>query len=494
MPQWGSFQWGQTGWGSSVALTASTATPETFPHDVYSYLIGGIRDADRLDGDLFLARFVEAFQEEFEATYARIDGLRLLNDPENCPAAALEYLRWIVGWTARYDDALAGISEADLRALLRVSTRFWKRKGTDAALAVAVEVFSGYPVRIENYLHFRTLSDEAEIGVAALGYDVVLLDRAGFETSVRPDAVTDLGAAGLALDLATLLGPTEAVPHAVRAKYLPSGESRELASFWTGSVNRAVSGDAFGQTSPSTDVDDYRVGVDPDEFVSDLRVVDDGTGRLDRTTLEKVLAAARPSGERFYIRYLSFSDVFRGTDYWALREGSVANVVRDDAGTVALRGDLEGGTVAIETDFPGDAGWTEYVATARFQLASDGAGEYFELRFYAVNAANYYALRLDPGADSVNLIKVVSGVATSLASASIAPFRTGVDYLARVATEDTGAGQQLRVLLDEAVLATVVDSTFNAGRIGLAAAAGQAATVSLAEVYEAPFDSTRVGP
>jgi phage tail-like protein len=483
---------------SSVSFLgfATTEAPE-FPHDIYSFLIESVRMFDRDHGDLLVLRFLAAPQSEFEDAYERIKSLLRLYDPELTPAAALSYVKWIVGFTSRLDFLTAGLSEYELRILISIGARMWKLKGTDAGLAYVLAAFSTYPIRVLPWFFFRTLVDEVEVGRAELNVDPWLIDQPGFSPSVRPDAVYDLTGIGLglALDLTTLLGATEAVPHAIRVQYVPTKEVQVVESYWSGTGNGVFVEDAFGQATPSTNVDDYRVGVDPDEFVSDLRVVDDGTGTLNRALVENLVRVLRPNSERYFVRYLDFQDTFRDAFYWTVEEGSADNVVQDrEAGRVALAGDLEGAVVSIATDFPNDAAWEEYQAAIQFLLRDAVAGEWFQLRFYYQDASNYFAVNVDPGTTEVKLYRVVSGTPVTLATATLGIFHPGVFYVVHVATERVTAGTLIQFFLDGNKLGEVVDPTFTEGKLAAAVAAGQRAEVSFAELFQFPLASTRIGP
>jgi hypothetical protein len=203
----------------------------------------------------------------------------------------------------------------------------------------------------------------------------------------------------LRFDLSTLLGTTEAVPHDIRVIYRGS-TGIVVPSYWTGTRNEASTHGNLGAALPlDVDLANFTVGVDPDEFVSDLRVVDDGT--LDRDFVARLVAVSRPANERIFVRFVDFQDVFNYVDlrYWT--EISGTTVVRSEDG----RADLEdaGAVTVIHADMPLAATWSQFVVTAQFALRDAVATEWGELRFHVQDALNFHAVRIDPGTRVVTL-------------------------------------------------------------------------------------------
>lgn len=645
------------------------------PHRVYPMVIRSIRDADRDEGKLLLKRWTEGIDAAWGITWCRIRDLPDLIDPEECPAEALEYLGWIVGLTKAMEGLTGGISESDLRQLIAIAVRTWKRKGSGLGFAETLRSISGYDVRYLTWFHFRALLDEFELGPAETDVDPWLLDQPGGLPAVAPDGIevervvrgdvlpsavdptwtyvpegavegatfsaisgtlrqlvigSDLGgryerddpgivagdaelatrfrvatavdvpgtpwfleiedgdrgyrlvwsngvialhdSAGtlvagprsrgletgreyeirlrrdggtveasidgrsvfgaiaasdfaasantrygfgyrrdgtarpntwiavwtdvgpkpiLTFDLSTLLGVTEAVPHDVRVIY--RGRSGIVApSYWSGTRNEVSVHDSLGEPLPlDLDLSNFTVGVDPDEFVSDLRVVDDGT--LDRGFVSRLVAVLRPAGERVFVRFVDFQDVFRNRDlrYWEEISGTTAT--RPDDGRI----DLEdaGSETVIHADMPAASTWDEFVATAQFALRDAVAGKWGELRFRVVDAANFYAVRVDPGTRVIDLDRVVAGVRTTLAShGPLDVFHPDVLYLVHVTLEDVVGGTLIKFYLDWRYLGEATDSAHAAGTLGLAVAAGQRLSASLVDLVRCPFTAVRVGP
>jgi hypothetical protein len=91
----------------------------------------------------------------------------------------------------------------------------------------------------------------------------------------KPDNVTNLGGGQLRFDLTTLLGSNRRSGATVRVRCEDTLEFEDVVSLWDGSLNYAVTS-LLGQSSPSTDENDYTVGTDWKELS-----VTDGTSLLD---------------------------------------------------------------------------------------------------------------------------------------------------------------------------------------------------------------------
>jgi hypothetical protein len=109
----------------------------------------------------------------------------------------------------------------------------------------------------------------------------------------KPDLVTDIGGGEISYDLTTLLGPNNRAGATVRIRSNVTGAYEDVVSTWNGSENIAVTG-YLGQTSPTTDVDDYQVGVAWTELELDGLDFEDETAAL---TLAGVLSYGLPQTE-----------------------------------------------------------------------------------------------------------------------------------------------------------------------------------------------------
>lgn len=464
--------------------------------EIYTFFIQSIRDADQAEGGQLLQRWLQGMQDEWRETYNRIDSLRGLYNLEETSAAALSHVKWLVGLTSSLDFLTGGLTEEELRRLTSISARMWGRKGTEGGLQEVLETVSVREVRIDNWFKFRTLVNEWEPGFADVGgVDGWVTGDAGAETSVRPDAVTWTGEA-VRLYANTYLSTLEVTGagvtgdhREVRVHCVPSRVTAE--GVWTlgvlGDVYAVVSG-SMGQGTPSTNPDDYRIGVDPAEYCSDVRIADNGD--LNRGLIENLVRVLRPSLERYFIRYVTFLDSFRRTPRWVTESGGA--VYDQGVGTVTLHDDAE--ESAIRTDETDDLAWSDAVISAVLAMTSHAVGHWGEVRFFCQSGVeDFYALRLTPlgstGA-TLSLDAVVSGVRSVLGSVSRHPWAEGTDFELRVNAE---AGR-IQGFLDGDLLLEVDDYAFSAGRLALACAAGQTMTVTYAELAQTPLESTRIGP
>jgi|GEM_PF-4716190 len=475
---------------SASFLGYRTTTAPEFKHDIYSFLIKSVRDLDQENGEL-LVEWLAAAQSEFEDTYERIDSLRQIYDPAQAPADALQYARALVGLTDEVIGIIGEPSEADLRRLISVAVKAWKFKGSVKGMSETLKALTGKTVRMIDYFRFRMIVDEAELGWEELDVDPWLIDIPGFSPADDPDAVSVEGAGTfLRFTVDNILGATEAVPHEIRLRHVDYLDDVEVRwSYWDGSNNKVDSTGLLGQTgSPDTSAQKYRVGVDPDEYVSDLRIVDDGT--LDRTMVEGLVSLFRPHGERIIVRYLDFQDDFRNEILaWTEVSGTATN--QSSIGRVILS-DGAADSV-ITTDETGDTTWTEI--RAGFQLMISDVTKWAEVRFYYTDENNFYAVRLDPTGPSVKLDKVTGGVRTTLDTSTLSVFYTDLFYFIHVQTDDvSGPGHQIKYHLSGNLLGSIVDSDHTSGKLAVAAETGQTLTLTLVDMYQNPLESTRIGP
>ena len=356
---------------------------------------------------------------------------------------------------------------------------------------MSLSKLTGSQVRLINYFDFRLLSDEVEIGRENLDFDPWLLNENGFKPSVPPSGVVD-ETTHLTFDLTALFGTEDQSGQDIRITYAPGKVTQVRVSFFDGSKTVVRSDDLMGQSAPpSTSVNDYRVAVDPDEFVSDIRIQDDKSGVLDRTFVENVVKILRPANERYFIRWIDFLDQFVTENLrWTVETGTA--VPDPDTGTAVLEDG--GGETLIQSDEANDATWTEVQASAQFRLR-DLAG-FGEMRFYVTDADNFYALRIEPGipAATVKLDRVTATVRTTLASGPFANYHADLLYFLRVATTDLGGGStQIKFYVDEELIGTVTDSDHAAGKMAIATSTGQRLTITYSELFQSPLESTRVG-
>ncbi len=293
----------------------------------------------------------------------------------------------------------------------------------------------------------------------------------------------------LDFELSTLLGLTQAVPHAVRVHYKLENVVRTVYSYWDGSKNRCNVTDAFGLNVPilTNSLNDFKVGVDPDEFVSDLKVVDDGD--LDRDMIENLVRVMRPAGERIYIRYLAFQDKFRRSGDWVQVAGSVTTDFDNGQLTVDAAS-------VIRTDMNLDTTWKNITARAQAKM-TNVPGDYWEMRFNYVDENNFYAVGMNPddAERSVFLDRVIAGVRTNIGDYNfVNNFFADVYYNLMVQTAWDGSTTLMKVFLDGNYLFEYSNALIEDGRVAIATDGTQETTLSLVEVSMCPHEHARIGP
>ena len=154
-----------------------------FQHDIYEFLHKPLRDIDRKDGKLFLERFLQGAQAEFEAMQGRISTLETLRDPSTIRADLLQYLKDHVGFTSELNNITNDLGENDLRKLISLAVALWKQKGTEPGYANIVRLFVGKSARIFNWFDFRFIVGEKAFGEEQLGEDSWFISVPGEEAS-----------------------------------------------------------------------------------------------------------------------------------------------------------------------------------------------------------------------------------------------------------------------------------------------------------------------
>lgn len=146
---------------------------------IYDFLLQSIRDADQHDGQRFVERFLQGPQESWIRTDAAIRALPSLWSASKCPAAALPYLKWIVGWTSELDHITDELDEATLRRLIAASVPFWKVRGEEGALTEILQLTTAARVRTWSWFDMRFVVGETALGEDHQGHDSWMLEPPG---------------------------------------------------------------------------------------------------------------------------------------------------------------------------------------------------------------------------------------------------------------------------------------------------------------------------
>jgi len=127
-------------------------------------------------------------------------------------------------------------------------------------------------------------------------------------SDVSPTSVTDIGGGQLEIDLTSLLGSENRQGTQVKVQYNPTTAYEVVEAEWDGSKNKATSG-LLGQTSPSTDVVNYSIGVQwkqveiEDNEVGDFTANGDLEYLLPQTLLQNWRTTEVNGVTAYWLRY-----------------------------------------------------------------------------------------------------------------------------------------------------------------------------------------------
>ncbi len=239
--------------------------------------------------------------------------------------------------------------------------------------------------------------------------------------------------------------------------------------------------------------DSYLVSMPDDAYWSNVRIVDNPVGEIDRTLVKELLNLMRPSGERYAIVYLKFLDLFESDeDVSQWDQGSAIALLVED-GMMKLRGP---GIEITWANVEGADIWANYVASARVRAPSSGTLGTFGISFYLDDAQNFYYITLDLGINELAFGKMASGVPTNIVqfdfstvSYTILP---DVWYLLRVQISPEGATNRIKVYMDSEKYIDTTDATFSDGAVGLVNVNGTMLDCDEIEVLGLPVDSETV--
>jgi hypothetical protein len=499
-----------SGTGNTISVLGFREDLTEFPHDIYSYYLSSIRDAD-IKNVRLLWRWLQGMQREFEHIYGMILNLPTLYSPDNCPEYILEYLRHNIGITDDLDYMWGELTTNEKRRMLKYFVFFLTIRSTGYGFEKIIENITGRESEIWDYFDFRYLLSgdseyemEGAIGREDLGYDPWMLSEATVPFGIVPDdvSIVTIGTNQyyeFTIDtLVTLTLETEPpVPPFVRLSYQPTRLSFVAAIFLDGGNYKARSpaNEFFGQTAfpYNEDKNDFRVGFDADPYFFDIRIVDDGT--INRDLMIALARFGRPISERINIRYYLMIDKFDDSYEWDEISGTSTF---DNEESIVTLGDASSLSI-IRNNFVGADEWTDYSLSVK--AMNNTVGRYFEIRFYWQDANNYLYFRVTPSAPpSVGFWafgRVVAGVLSSLKSGFFSWFDIGVDYFWRIVCVQSGSNLIVQLMQDEILL----DSGSYAspwvdpkGRIELVGETNGEVVVSYMDVHSIPMVSDFIGP
>lgn len=490
MASFGTSTYGSKTYGSVDILTETAVHTCDNPHDIYSFLIDSVRNQDKDAGNLLIWRWLRQAQHRFDEMQCRIRDLMKLFDPETADAKALPYIRWMVGLADSVGLPWADLTEDEIRRLISIWPLVNGLRGTDLGVHEFLRRLLYKAPMITNYFDWRAILDEVEIGEARVeGADLWMIEAAGKPAAAAPDQVVSFGTF-LEMEATSILGDGPTADRILRVEYLPTGDVEIRRAFARGGVPWVNTLGIFGQSAPpSTNTADYRLRVDPDEFVSDISIEDPAL-EVNRNLVEKAVQLMRPTSERYNIRYVDFLDQF--TDVILRWDTTSGTSVYSADGQVVLEDAGDDTELFVNINEADD--WTVYQAFIQFKLR-DPSG-WGELRFYRTDEDNFLAARIDPATEEIMLDEVVAGVRTTLDSVTLPAWHPDVFYTLRATTTTTSTPGEhnVKIYLDGELFIDFAQSTFTSGGVALATEDGQRLTAKFAEVYEHPLQLTRLGP
>lgn len=491
---------------------------EEFPHELYSMFLSSIREMDIRYGNRLLWRWLQGMQLEWESIYGRTLTLPDLLDPDNCPIEWLHYLGWQVGITDELGDLWGTLSDSDKRRLVKYFVRFLQEKSTSGGFIDLLQTMTGFEFDMMEFFDYRWILSgdgdrevEGALGREDDGYDPHLLTEDDVPVGVVPEyvlvwmppIVADYYYEFNVYPLYEAYGEMDP-PRRVRVTYRPTGESVVLYTVEASPTVircQTAPGFVFGQSAApySTDLSDFRVAIEPDPFVFDIRAIDHHTGLIDRDKVVQLMKFYRHLSERIYVRYYWLIEEFDNFEDW---QGTTGTYVYDEDGqTVTLADALA--LSGVETAGILDSGeWTEYSAAIRAK--NNTVSKYIEFRFYKQDADNYIYIRftpnppptIPPGVWRLGYVKAT--VDTLILAGNLdEQFDVGVNYFWRIVIEEeAGNNFHIQVYQDEA---RIVDTTgvspwtTTKGNIEVVSEDGGEVVLSRALVHPFPMVSDYIG-
>lgn len=224
-----------------------------------------------------------------------------------------------------------------------------------------------------------------------------------------------------------------------------------------------------------------------DEFFSDARVQDDGTGSLNRTLLKRIINLMRPVSERINVVYVRLADDFRqGKGNFLTLSGS--SVVNSDVELVMQENTFEIVDVVGADDF------TDVYFQASIRLTEEGmtGGVVFNWQ----DANNYYYFKFTTVPRFFDLVKVVSGVETLLAPSVAADIEKNTTYILTVTAFKDEFSSDVKIICyqDRNIIFTLNDDSYSKGRFGFKSEAGSILISGEVEMFEHPLETEQILP
>lgn len=507
--------WGNPLGTATVVAIGYRGEHETFPHDLYSFLLSSVRDADQKDVAL-LYRWMRPMQQFWEQQYSAIYSLYNLYSPEDCATELLDHLRKNIGILDDLSYLWGVMTETEQRRLIKYFIQFLMYRGTDYGVHEIIQTMTGYPAELRGYFFYRWLLSgdteyamETAIGREDEDNDPWLISEYNVPLGQQPDSISILtnpttGDDYYYMDVSALVAlvVNPPVPDVVIVRCRLTGQSIHAHLRESAGVYHLILADNyfFGQSedSPSTTLSDFTIGFEIDQYVSDILVVDDGT--INREMLKGLARFSRPISERFYLRYYNLIEDFTSRDRWDVISGDMTHDPEDKSIT------LDGAALSVvQLDYLDCDNWSDYCLMVR--ATATVPGRYSEIRFMYQDTDNYYWFRFTPSAPPAwpagtwDLVSI-SGGAINLLAIGNTEYLDPINYVWRIecftSARPAGDVQVIRVYQDENLLTEWVDSPVlwapTAGTVQLVQEANGELIVDKVHCHPIPLEYDFVGP
>lgn len=275
-----------------------------------------------------------------------------------------------------------------------------------------------------------------------------------------------------------------------------------------------IGGSGVGLNVLKADIDNFRLALNPvydvdvgtltvplsgfieyieeqlDEFKTDIRIVDDGSG-LNKTLIQRILNLMRPVSERLRVIFIRFYDDFLdGIGQFDVLQGSAAV-------NLAIQMELQPSTV-VQTAVLGDEDFEDIVLQVKANDFGNGSyvGGEFSVLFFLQDIDNYYEYRIDTLNRQTSLWKRVAGVDTMISGWVVEDIVPKASYIFTVATDksvETGE-TTIKAFVDSNKQHEIIDASFTKGKFGMKTNASTIMQINEVEMMEIPTDVKTVDP
>lgn len=222
-----------------------------------------------------------------------------------------------------------------------------------------------------------------------------------------------------------------------------------------------------------------------DEFFTDIRVVDDGSGTLNRLLLKRIVNLMRPTSERIRFAFVKYSEDF------SIGKGTLS--------TIAGTSDVIDGILTMQQNSMEivDMYNADDLENIYFQakVKIEDEGEEAGLVFNYQDANNYYVFKMKTGDKTFKLSKFVAGIETVLQNTIEPEIFANTDYILTVVTNiGTGGDQQIECKHDGNTIFNIEENTFVKGRFGFKTETGSILEVDEIEMFTHPLETDFILP